>query len=243
MKENGITLIKFFIIILIILVLITICVSTISDSYKIYNLKRYVSEMTLIQEKINQIRNDYKVWENYNPNETGNFYSYLQSLNFINASSASNIYIDKFNKIIDDLNKNDLKYWNKNADSIITNYYYFDPARIEKNFGINDSNLYIIINFYTGNVISRDGIEDVKNKKIIYRRYESEIGNKLVINNIYNDDIKTEIKIIENRGLKQTVKISLLSDDIKTLPNISEIYYFSNKNEEIRKKCSNTNIR
>ena len=238
MKENGITLIKFFIIILIILVLITICVSTISDSYKIYNLKRYVSEMTLIQEKINQIRNDYKVWENYNPNETGNFYSYLQSLNFINASSASNIYIDKFNKIIDDLNKNDLKYWNKNADSIITNYYYFDPARIEKNFGINDSNLYIIINFYTGNVISRDGIEDVKNKKIIYRGYDSSIGNKLVINNIYNDDIKTEIKIIENRGLKQTVKISLLSDDIKTLPNISEIYYFSNKNEEIRKKCS-----
>ena len=110
MKENGITLIKFFIIILIILVLITICVSTISDSYKIYNLKRYVSEMTLIQEKINQIRNDYKVWENYNPNETGNFYSYLQSLNFINASSASNIYIDKFNKIIDDLDYINIKY-------------------------------------------------------------------------------------------------------------------------------------
>ncbi len=237
-EEKGITIIKLGIILIICIVLITIGISIISDSNNIYNLEKYIAEMSLIQEKINQIRDEYKIWEDYNPNEAGNFNRYLLSLEFTNASGASNLYIDEFNDVIKELNDSNLEYWNSDVDSIITNYYYFEPEKIERFFGIDDSNLYIIINFYTGNVISRDGIKDTKTNKLIHRGYDATNGNKLEINSIYNQDIETKLEIIENRGLKQKIKISLIGDGDINSPNISEIYYFTNKNESTRKKCS-----
>lgn len=237
-KEEGITILKLGIILIISIMLITICISTISVSHKIYLLRNYVSQMNAIQEKIIQIRDNYKVWENYNPNETGNFNTYLQSLEFINASGASNLYIDEFNKIINELNKNNTIYWEKSVDSIIANYYYFEPEKIKEVFGIENSKLFVIVNFYTGNIISRDGIEDIKTHRIIYRGCDASNGNKARINSIYNEDIQTKIEVVENRGLSQTVKISLLTENEPNALNISEIYYFENDNDEVKKKCS-----
>ena len=77
------------------------------------------------------------MWEKYNPNETGNFYAYLQELGFSNANSSSNRYIDEFNKIIEELNENNLKNWNPSADVIITNYCYFSSEDIKKHFKIS----------------------------------------------------------------------------------------------------------
>ena len=109
-EEKGITIIKLGIILIICIVLITIGISIISDSNNIYNLEKYIAEMSLIQEKINQIRDEYKIWEDYNPNEAGNFNRYLLSLEFTNASGASNLYIDEFNDVIKELNDSNLEY-------------------------------------------------------------------------------------------------------------------------------------
>ena len=233
-KENGITISKICIILVIIITSATIIVINFIDSYKIYNLKNYIAKMELIQENVNRIRTEYKLWEKYNPNEVGNFYNYLLELGFINASSSSNLYLNEFNQIITDLNGSNVDYWNYNIDSIIANYYYFTPESLYKLLGVKDSNLHVIINFYTGNVISKEGIEDIKIGRKIYRQYDSSIGEKLEINTIYNNTAP-KLEIVENRGLTQKVKIYLDSEDNV---NIFQIYYLSNKTDEVKKKCS-----
>ena len=106
---------------------------------------------------------------------------------------------------------------------------------MQKLLGVENSNLHVIINFYTGNVISKDGIEDINIGKKIYRQYDSSIGKNLEISSIYNKEIIPQIEIVENRGLTQKVKIYL---ETQEETNISEIYYLSNKTDEIKKKCS-----
>jgi len=54
-----------------------------------------------------------------------------------------------------------------NVDSILSNYCYFNSENLKKYFKI-DTNLNVIVNFYTGNIIEKNGVKDVKNR-IIYR--------------------------------------------------------------------------
>lgn len=232
-NQNGITLIKFCIIVIVVIIAFIICIDIAIDSYKIYNLKRYLAQMDLIQEKVISVRNNYKNWNNYNPNETGNYYAYMQELGFINANSQSNLYVKEFNEVIKKLDEENNNYWNKNIDVIITNYCYFTPESLKKLLGVENTNLYVIINFYTGNVISRDGIEDITSNKVIHREYDASFGKPLVINDIYNVNNIPKLEIIENRGLSQKVKISLESDY-----DISEIYYYLSDNNETKEKCS-----
>lgn len=192
-------------------------------------LKNYVSKMELLQEKTNFVRNEYKLWENYNPNETGNFYTYLQELGYINANSSSNIYIEEFKKIIENLNSSNLENWNKNTDTIITNYCYFSSNDLKHFWGIDNIKLDVIINFYTGNIISRQGIYD--GKKIIYRQYDTEIGSNLTNLQIYNNEIIPEIEIVENYGLEQKIRISLPKNSSKIL---QVYYYLENENNNMR---------
>ena len=195
-------------------------------------LKNYVAKMELLQEKTNLVRNEYKLWEKYNPNETGNFYAYLQELGFSNANSSSNRYIDEFNKIIEELNENNLKNWNPSADVIITNYCYFSSEDIKKHFKIDNINLDVIINFYTGNIISRQGIKD--EDKIIYRQYDAKIGNKLSTIQTYNSEVIPKIEIIENNGLEQKIKISLSKDNA----DILQVYYYLENENSTMNLCS-----
>ena len=64
------------------------------------SLEKFIYDMELIQENVNKVRNEYINWENYNVNEAGNFLEYTQELGYVNASSASNIYIKEFYQII-----------------------------------------------------------------------------------------------------------------------------------------------
>ena len=125
--KNEIPLFKFIIIIIVLLLIIGVILFNFKETYKISRLREFISKMDLIQEKVSLVRNEYKIWEDYNPIETGNFILYLQQRDFVNANSSSNIYLDKFNKIITELNENKVNYWNVNTDSIITNYCYFTP--------------------------------------------------------------------------------------------------------------------
>lgn len=233
LNQKKFTLIRLLLIFLVIIIIFIVCIYSITNSYKLYNLNKYIVEMEEIQERVNVFRNEYKSWSEYNPNETGNFYSYMQKSKFVNASSQSNLYINEFKKIIEKINNENKEFWNKDIDSIITNYCYFTPETLENLLGVKNSKLCVIINFYTGNIISKDGIKNEDNE-LIYRQYDSKLGNELKINEIYYNNIIPQIEIVENKGLSQKVKISVDSDY-----DIAEIYYvFDNNNEEMY-KCSN----
>lgn len=235
-KENGISLIKICIIVAIIFIVATICAFIFEESKEKENLNKFISQMELIQEKVNRVRNEYKIWEKYNPNESGNFYTYLQSLNYSNANDSINPYIEEFNEIIIEINEKEPDYWNSNIDSIITNYCYFSPDDLKKSFGLENIDTSVIINFYTGNVISKKGVEEEGN--IIYRQYDSKSGNKLVVAQTYNSEYTPKLEVVENYGLSQRIKISL---DKKTNSSIMDVYYYSSKTDENKKLCSKLN--
>ena len=139
-KENGITIGKICIKLVIFLIIIGCIFFIFKTTNQKVVLKNYVAKMEFLQEKTNLVKNEYKLWKNYNPNETGNFYTYLQELGYINANSSSNIYIEEFKKIIENLNSSNLENWNKNTDTIITNYcYYFHLIHVL--LVVNDSAL------------------------------------------------------------------------------------------------------
>ena len=219
------------------IIVFVIVILTLIDSYNISKLKKYIAKQQLIQEKVNYIREQYKVWDNYNPNENGNYYDYLQELGVVNANSNSNPYKTEFEKIIKEYIGKNSRDWNDNIDSILTNYCYFSPSDLKKILNLNDLDYYVIINFYTGNVIEKNGIYDNKLRKIIHRQYDSDLGNELYIKPIYNTYIEAKIEVIENKGLSQKVKIYLDSDDKNSLPDILDIYYYT-ENSDSLKSCS-----
>lgn len=235
-NENGISLMNICIIVAIILIVATICAFIFKESYEKKEVKIYVSQMELIQEKVNWVRSEYKIWDEYNPNETGNFYQYLQELGYSNANNSNNPYIEDFNRIIKIIDEKKSKNWNSNIDIILANYCYFSAEDLKKYFNLDNINLNVIVNFYTGNIISKEGVKE--DDEIIYRQYDSSMGNKLVIPEIYNNDEKPKFEIVENYGLYQTVKISL---DTISNAEIMEVYYFSNLTDESKKMCSNLN--
>ena len=240
-NKNSITLKKLCVIIIICLVCIFLSLNILKETYSISKLEKYVSKMELLQDCVNEIRNDYLLWERYNPNEPSNYYSYLQELEFINANSVENIYKDEFINIINQLKDKNLKYWNEKIDINITNYCYFTPQDIEQKLKLDNFEEHVIINFYTGNIISKNGIMDVQSKKLIYRQYDTDLGNALKVIPINNENIYAKLEIIENYGLKQKVKIELTAEyEEIIIPDILEVYYLT-KGSEVKKKCSELN--
>lgn len=231
-KENGISLMKFLVLIVIIFIIVIIAVYSMKNAYEKSNANKYIAEMQLIQEKVNFIRNEYKLWDKYNPNEAGNFNSFLIGLGFVNANSPNNVYMEEFKNIINELNVKVLKNWDSSTDSILTNYFYFSPEELEELLGIKNKNLHVIINFYSGNVISKNGIKE--NNQIIHRQYDSELGDDLIITSIYNSIVTPTIEIIENKGLTQKIKLSLKNDNT----HIYKAYYYKDAIEN--KKLCNT---
>lgn len=235
-NDRGISLINLCIIVAIIFIIATICAFIFKETKEKEDLNRFISQMESIQVKVNKVRSEYKIWEKYNPNESGNFYTYLQSLNYSNANDSTNIYIEEFNEIITSIDESGANYWNSNIDKIITNYCYFSSEDLKDYFGLNNIDTSVIINFYTGNVIAKEGIKE--GNKLIYRQYDSKNGNKLVVAQIYNSEYLPKLEIIENYGLSQRVKISL---DKKINSNIMDVYYYSSKTDENKKLCSKLN--
>lgn len=233
MKKFKITIYNLILIIVVICIIIVCITFSISNLHKRINIKKFVAEMELVQEKVNQVRKEYLIWENYNPNEVGNFLEYIRNLGYLNATSASNIYISEFNEIIQKLNNKDTKYWDMNVDSILSNYCYFNSENLKQYFNI-DTNLNVIINFYSGNIIDKTGVKDISNKNnIIYRQYDTKFGNSLNITD-FKDNLETIAEVIENNGLSQRIKVSFNNDKA---PKILEVYYYIDENEN-KKLCS-----
>jgi hypothetical protein len=196
-KGNKISTKRFLIVLAIIFFIIILITLLYMQTNKSIKIKRYIAELEEIQIKINNIIDDYKNWENYNPNESGNYYSYLQELGFRSANNQANPYIDEFNNIIKEIDEKEYNYWDTNVDTILGNYYYFSSNDLSLKLGLNSNiNHCIIVNFYTGNIIDKDGIKIGGEK--YYRQYDIDFGNKIVTNNMFYSDITTNLEVIEN---------------------------------------------
>ena len=229
--ENKLTYKNLIRIIIGMLILSSILILAFIKTHETNKVGSFINDMELLEEKINYINEEYILWENYDPNEAGNFSSYLQSKEFINANTASNIYIEDFEKIIEELNLASPNNWDLNLDQILSNYCYFTPSSLLKNFDIENPDYYIIINFYTGNIICKNGIE--YNGKTFYRHYDLEdnLGIKT-----YQTGVIPEVHVVENNGLNKKIKISLGMN--KEASNIAEIYYLVGENDEDKKRCT-----
>lgn len=232
MKEIKITIYNLIFMIIIVMSIIFLCSFSIVNAKRKIELKNYIVNMEQIQEKVNLIRKEYTVWNEYDGNEAGNFLAYIQSLGYINANTASNMYINEFNTIINNLNNEDTEYWNMVTDSILSNYCYFSIDSLKQNFNVSNPKSEVIVNFYTGNVISKDGIKDVTNK-IIYRQYDSQIGNKLTTS-FFTNELKTVAQVIENNGLSQRIKISFSQRE--NTPQILDVFYYIDE-KETKQNC------
>ena len=210
-EEKGITLIKLCFLIVIVAILFVMIFSALKSSFAATEIQKFVVQMELLQEKVNLIRREYKIWDGYDPNEVGNYHLYLESLGFTNANTAKNIYVDEFNKVIENLTIEELEYWDKDTDHILTNYYYFEPKYLKDKFGLENFDNYIIINFYTGNIIAKNPVKDVNTGKMVYRQYDAVIGNKLDVVPIINEETEVEVSVLENYGLSQKIKVALKS--------------------------------
>ncbi len=228
--SKKITYKNLIIIMMFVFIIIGILIVSIIKTYDVNELGNFINDMSVIQEKVSYINEEYLLWENYNPNEAGNFSAYLQSKNFINASSVSNIYIDEFQKIIESFNDSSRK-WNSNLDQILSNYCYFTPSAILENFDIENPNYYIIINFYTGNIICKNGIKH--NGKTYFRHYDLE-EYQVITNN--ENTIIPQVQIVQNSGLNKKIKVVL--SDAENIANIAEIYYLIGDNDENKKRCT-----
>lgn len=232
MSSKRLTYKNLIVVIIIILLIGIILLNLFIEIYNINKAQKFISDMEVLEEKVNYLKSEYSLWDKYDPNEAGNFYEYLQYKNFVNANSATNIYISDFQKIIDELNNASSPNWNSNLDQILSNYCYFTPSSILKNFNIENPNYYIIINFYTGNIICKNGIK--YDGKTFYRHYDLKEDFDTEEDSA---DIIPKVEIAENNGLNKKIKISLESEN-KAIANIGEIYYLIGENDETKKRCT-----
>lgn len=232
MNNKGLTYKNLIIIIISIAIIFMIVFMGIFKTYNLNKIGKFMNDMELLEEKVTLVNSEYLLWENYNPNEAGNFSTYLQDKNFVNANSTSNIYIEEFQKIIEELNNKNLKNWNKSLDQILTNYCYFSPNSLAEKFNVENMNYYVIINFHTGNIICKDAVE--YNKDFFYRYYD--LKENLGIEENYLNETIPKIEMAENNGLNKKIKIYF--EDISSSPNIAEIYYLIGETDEDKKRCT-----
>lgn len=223
-NENGVTLVALVTTIILIFIIASVATSTSLTSYKLMKVQNFVAKMQVIQEKVNNTMEEYENWkvQMYNkPDEDKTMQKYYtDTLKFSPASSCA--YVSDFNKIIDLLKADStIKSWQL-SDENIANYYYFSPDDLKTKLGLKDmSDMYVIINFATGNVIEKTGVQDPDdNEKRIYRQYDHASGTQLTEfeeTTTTSPDISISVK--ENNGTDKKISVSTSNS------NIWKVYY------------------
>lgn len=142
-NDHGITLVSLVVALVILFLLATISISYNLKSVEISNYQVFNSEMTIIQEKFDNI-----IEEGIDLSK----YTKLASLD-----SSSEDY-SQFKDIIENPSSYDIdieNHWTE-SDYLIENYYYFTPEDLENKIGLKGQKKTIIINFETKNIITKD---------------------------------------------------------------------------------------
>jgi len=186
-NENGVTLIALVLMVILMLILTSVGIYTGVDSYKTMKTKKFEAEMTIVQEKVNIIRDEYKSWEYY-PAKTCNEYvmekySYDEmyegtmsknkpayvGANYGVSSDPTSPYAILSNIL--DSTKNRVKLEPEDREIGLYNYYYFTAAELEKRFGLTNLDVNVFINFNKGIIIERDGVDAIDVLAIEKRYY------------------------------------------------------------------------
>ena len=126
---------------------------------------------------------------------------YYEFLDFYNCTKINYIEFSKcgsYLKLQKLLGKGSQEVWKDDeVDAFRANYYYFEPKDLKDKFGLDNFDNYIIINFYTGNIIAKDPVKDVNTGKMVYRQYDAVIGNKLDVVPIINEE--TEVEEVDSK--------------------------------------------
>lgn len=239
-NESGVTLIALVVTIIVMSIIGFVATSNSLELYKINKVETFAAKMQMIQERVNILREEYNMWEP--PSEsiiktTANYYGGSKDdggLDFSPASSSA--YSTEFMQILSHLssqaNEKKIGSW-QSGDENLANYYYFGPNDLENKLGVKNMNdMYVIVNFNTGNVVSREGVAHPNDETlIIYRQYDYLIGKQLTEENKDIGAIEAFASVEKNYGLSKSVKVTTISkkdgeiEKNPTLPDIYKVYY------------------
>lgn len=186
-NENGVTLIALVLMVILMLILTSVGIYTGVDSYKTMKTKKFEAEMTIVQEKVNIIRDEYKSWEYYPAKSCNEYvmekYSYDEmyegtmsknkpayvGANYGVSTDPTSPYAILASIL--DSTKNRVKLDPEDREIGLYNYYYFTAAELEKRFGLTNLDVNVFINFNKGIIIERDGVDAIDVLAIEKRYY------------------------------------------------------------------------
>lgn len=158
-KDNkGITLIALILTIIIMLILVSVTTYTGIDTYKESKVTAFVSQMQLIQSKVDNIKNEKTIDELMLFGEDANSSNQISSIN----SAFSN----------SEITSND-----------INSYRYFTKSKLLEIFDIEEAYDDVMINFTTREVVSLNGVEYKGTK--YYTQYKLPNGQSIVNSEVY----------------------------------------------------------
>lgn len=193
-KDNkGITLIALIITVLIMVILVSVTAYSGIDSVKQAKITKFVSQMKLIQEKVDE------VVENNQTEGLGSNVTDSNQISIINTAYTQN---------------------NEITQNTISKYKYFSKDALRTQLNIEDIDDEILINFETREVVSINGIK--YNGKKYYTQYKLPNGQTIINGNesLRKLEFTVELSLID--GLNSTITISDINITNGTL-SFSEI--------------------
>lgn len=208
MRENsGITLITLMIAILIIMILLGTTIYTGFEVLENAKVTGFKTELEIIHGQVNIAYEKISIGEDMVSN-------YGKDVDTLDNDTKN-----KINSVISTINSSFLD--ENEAAFVFSDFRYFSGNDLETNFGIENIEQDVIVNFNTRDVISLTGVE-YKNK--LYYRYTDLPGESKNIKQVELSTTPPEFDITKNiNGLNATITISNIKygEDV----NKGEIYY------------------
>lgn len=217
-NEKGITLISLIVTVIVLILLTTAATFTGVEVYKNIAVNNFISEMKLLQERVNLICEKYKL----SSEESIEAYLISQQMNsstIVDRNTSSGSVSDADLKKA--LDNNDFK----NLLKVGETYYFYSDTDIANKLGIkNLKSQKVLINFNTREVISVFGVKAKQDgiEKIYYTQYDLKNGEKLI--DYIEPTASPEQPEPPKRIVTNTSKISNFGQEIKT--EIESNYYW-----------------
>lgn len=264
---KGITLIALAITIIVMLIILGVTTTTVMDSYKNTKIQNFAAEMRVIQAGVDKFYSEYRNWEEYTENdptviEQSKIVDYANSFDILrvpydertyNGSKKVKDMAEDFQAIINDVRvmaehsfateniegADILGYEFRNEDVDVSSYYYLTPEDMETLFGLKNLSQNVLVNFFTRNVISVNGIKTLEkdedgNVITVYREYDLPRGQHLLgdVKVSPDSNIILRAQALRNNNEFQDVLLSFTPKDstidlsvLDKIKKIKGVYY------------------
>lgn len=200
-KDNkGITLVALILTIIIMLILVSVTTYTGIDIYKESRVSAFVSQMQLIQKKIDDAKNTKTIDELL---LLGDAVNSINQTNTINLAFSNN-----------EISSND-------ANS----YRYFTKDKLLELFDVDDAYDDVLVNFTTREIVSLNGVE--YKGKTYYTQYQLPNGQKVISSDYFSRNLAFSLETLSD-GLNCVVTIDHVSINNGTI-SFAETDIYGNK--------------